>query len=95
MNMLVQRPDMVPVNAIKMNYLKMTGPYTTDNTLSWRLNKSALLQVTVIGAMLQGIQTGLNSVTPAFTPIKTAINTGVTSLTTLKDNMQKMYDNLG
>lgn len=61
-NLLVQKPNAAATDAIQMNYLKMTGPFTTENTLSWRINKSAFLQIEVIGAMLAGINTGLAAV---------------------------------
>ncbi len=94
-NLLVQKPSAAAVDAIQMNYLKMTGPFTTENTLSWRINKSAFLQVEVIGAMLAGIKTGLDSVTPNFTPIKSAIDSGVTSLNSLTVEVEKMYTSMG
>lgn len=37
-NKLVQKPNEAAVNAIQMEYLKLTGPYTSDNTLSYRLD---------------------------------------------------------
>lgn len=41
-NKLVQRPDKAATETIQMEYLKLTGPDTTENTLSYRLMTVAL-----------------------------------------------------
>jgi len=75
-NKLVQRPDMAETNRIQMEYLKLTGPETTENTLSNRLLTVALAQVDAYGAMLQGIKDGLSGLSQIDTVV-TQIGDGV------------------